>query len=65
MNNHEQTELLYRALNSECGIAVRTDNPDKLRQQLYRARKQDEDLACLTLAASRTDPENELWIVKR
>jgi len=57
-------DLLYQALNSPRGLIVTTTNVDALRQKLYRVRKEDPDLACLSLTTSRTSPESELWIVK-
>ena len=57
-------DILYKALRAEIGIVVRTNDPERLRQKLYAARKEDEDLASLRITISRTSPENELWIVK-
>lgn len=57
-------ELLYEALNSKFGIVVRTNDVERLRQQLYNVRKQDPDLAILSFLVSRTAPNSELWILK-
>lgn len=66
MSDHALTEALYRALHSELGIVLTSTNPDKLRQKLYALRRKldDEDLAILHFATSRTSPESELLIVK-
>lgn len=60
------TEALYRALHSEHGIVLSSSAPDKLRQKLYAERKKldDPQLTCLRFAASRTNPESQLLIVK-
>ena len=58
-------DLLYQALNSEKGICVETDDPNRLRQKLYAERKKDEALACLSFVTSRTQPDSQLWIVKK
>ena len=57
-------EILYQALNSENGVVVFTNNPTLLRQQLYRERKKDPSLSCLSIQSSRTNPESEILIVK-
>lgn len=58
-------EYLYKALNSEHGVVISTDNPDLLRQKLYAARKTDPDLAAISISTSRTNPSEELWLVNR
>lgn len=58
-------DLLYQALNSQSGIVVKTTSPERLRQKLYAERKVDQDLACLSFTISPTDPQGELWIVKK
>lgn len=58
-------ELLYDALRAEVGIIVQTSNVERLRQKLYALRKEDEDLAALSFIVSPTNPNAELWIVKR
>lgn len=59
-------ELLYAALRSPCGVVVASDDPARLRQRLYSARKDfaDEDLKRLSFVESPTNPSGELWIVK-
>lgn len=58
-------DYLYRALNSEHGIVVETSDPERLRQKLYAERKKDPDLAKISINISRTQPESQLWLVKR
>jgi hypothetical protein len=58
-------DLLYQALNTPYGVAVRTSNPERLRQKLYAERKKDDDLACLSLNISPTEPDSVLWIIKK
>lgn len=55
---------LYQALNSQYGIVLSTTDPEKLRARLYVARKQDPELACISINISRTNPESEIWLVK-
>lgn len=57
-------ELLYAALNSDLGVIVETSNPQLLRQKLYQVRGDDPALLVLSIVASRTNPENHLWIVR-
>lgn len=58
-------DYLYQALRSEIGIVVETSDPEKLRQKLYAERKKDPDLACISINISRTQPESQLWLIKR
>lgn len=53
----------YRALQSDIGIILNTDDRRLLRDQLYRARADscDEDLKQLTIAF--VENPNEVWIV--
>lgn len=61
-------ELLYDALRSPLGIVIATEDPERLRQQLYSVRKkrQDDDpnLRVLSFLPSPTQPQSELWIIK-
>jgi hypothetical protein len=59
-------EHLYRALESDIGIVVKTNNPELLRNRLYAARQQAQNPAfeALTLMFSRSNPKTELWIAK-
>jgi hypothetical protein len=58
-------EILYEAYRSELGIVVSTNDPERLRQKLYAARKKDPDLARLSFRISPTSPESELHIEKK
>jgi len=59
-------EFLYQALNSNLGIILSTNNPEALRQQLYKARReaQDSTLDSLSIRISPVSPKDEVWIVK-
>lgn len=59
-------EFWYQALRSEIGIEVETDNPERLRQRLYKERTEsmDSSLNNLSIIISPSDPF-KLWIVKR
>ena len=57
-------ELLYEALNSDYGVVISTNSPERFRQKFYQLRKQDEALACLSCTISPTAPAAEIWIVK-
>lgn len=58
-------DILYTALRSPRGIIVRTSDPNKLRQRLYKERKTDPDLEVLSFNTSPFDAEGELWIIKK
>lgn len=60
-------ELLYKALDSALGVVVLTNDPERLRQKLYAARREamNPDFESLTFMPSRGSPDTELWIVKR
>lgn len=62
--NLEFVQLLHKALASPLGIAVKTNDPIHLRKKLYAERKHVPDSTTLVFAISRTDPDNELWIMK-
>lgn len=59
--------LWYEALGSSLGVVVQTDNPEKLRQRLYRLREQANDpmLADISVVISPTNPGSHVWLVKR
>lgn len=65
MSNLPLIEHLYRAMNSEFGVVVQTNNVERLRAKLYAERKKDPDLAALSINISRTSPETEIWIIKK
>lgn len=56
--------LLYKANEAEIGIAVITNNPQLLRNQLYAERKR-QGLTNLTFIQPPTDSESRLWIIKK
>ena len=64
LENSKLKELLWRALDAEAGIIIRTNNFPRLRQRLYEIRKEEAEFECLSLHASPTDPNGELWIRK-
>lgn len=57
--------LMYDALASEFGIILRSDNPTKLRERLYPMRKKDPSFEELSFVLSPTNPETDLWIIRR
>jgi hypothetical protein len=62
-------EYLYQALRSPNGICIRLTEGtmEQLRYKLYQARKAacDPALEDLQISWSPTEPEQELWIVKK
>lgn len=58
-------EAWYSALKSPYGIAIKTNDPGRLRSKLYEARQKtmDEDLLQLSVHWSPRSKE-EIWIVK-
>jgi len=57
-------EHLYSALHSDLGIVLATDDPEGLRQKLYRERKKDPDLADIQISFSPTTPGQVFLINK-
>lgn len=57
---------LYEALGTPLGVVVQTDNPEKLRQKLYRLRDGSDDpmLKELSIVISPTMPQSQVWLVK-
>lgn len=56
--------LLFRAEEAEIGVAIITNNPQLLRNQLYAARKRL-GLTNLTFLQPPTDSDTRLWIIKK
>jgi hypothetical protein len=56
--------LLYRASESPIGLAVRTNNPQLLRNKLYALRKQL-GLTNLTFIQPPVGSDTCLWIIKK
>lgn len=67
MDQSELLEALYSALNSPKGVVVREESgrAKLLRARLYVARKQDPDLSQIAICESPTDPEHELYLVRK
>lgn len=55
-------EALYDALHAPIGIILQCENPDQVRQALYRARREamDEGLAALQIKII----DGQVWIVR-
>lgn len=64
---YDPLELLHLALEHPLGIAVPCSDPKLLKTRLYKARADalDPRLACITISVSRTNPDGELWIVRK
>lgn len=61
----DKTSILFRALASDHGLVVETSDPNLLRQQLYKIRREDmSSFGTLSFVISPARPDNELWIVK-
>jgi len=58
-------EFLYDALATQFGIILKSDNPEKLRERLYKLRGAEPEFADLSFIISPLNPETDLWIVKR
>jgi hypothetical protein len=70
MTKTELEAYMYEALNTKVGKAITTSNPELLRTKLYAARKSAqqngiEDFNSLAFNISPTDPNRELWIVRK
>jgi hypothetical protein len=64
MQSNELLELLYRALRSEHGVAVKCiPSPLVVRQKLYAVRRAQNDPALSPLSFVE-GPNDQLWIVK-
>lgn len=57
--------LLYSAMESPCGVIIATEEPERLRQKLYKLKRENPAFAALAFQLSPTNPTSELWIVKR
>lgn len=58
--------FMYEALQSDYGIYLTTDSPEKLRMRMYKLRQNevDESLEAISFVISPVDPR-QLWLVKR
>ncbi len=60
---NEFRSILYRAANSRLGLAVRTNDPERLRAKLYAIRREDPALADLTFSIP-AEPDH-LYIINK
>lgn len=60
-------EHLYRALTTPQGIALTTDDPQRLIQRLNAERRKanDPNLKSIVIATSRSNPTGEVWLVRK
>lgn len=59
-------ELMFDALTNPLGVVVETNSPERLRQRLYKIRTdQAPTFDNLAFVISPTEPDNQLWIVKK
>ncbi len=60
-------EFWYKAWHSVSGIIIRVSDPERAKQKLYASRKDsnDPDLSKISIVQSPTNPNNELWLVKK
>lgn len=65
-NQAVATELLYAALRSPCGIAIRTNAPERARALLYAVRRglADPALAVLQCRLNPLAPGEEVWVLR-
>lgn len=61
----EFATYLYAALNAEYGVKITTSNPVQLRQKFYALKRDNPEFEELAFLISPTDPENELWVIKK
>lgn len=59
-------QLWYEALASDLGIVISTNNPEALRQVLYKARRESGDPALegMSVRISPLLPDQEVWILR-
>jgi len=59
-------EFWYLALAQPVGIVIETNDPERLRQRLYAARRDamEEDFAKISIVISPTNP-NHIWLVHK
>lgn len=59
-------ELLYKSLEHPFGISVTTDDPKRLREKLYAARREakNPDFENLSFIFGRANPATTVWIVR-
>ena len=66
VERQELASLMYQALASSHGVAIRAESIEELRRELYKVRTElnDPELSQLGFVPSRT-AEGEFWIIKR
>lgn len=59
-------ELMFDALHNPLGVVILTNSPERLRQRLYKIRKDHaptfDDIAFII---SPTEADSQLWIIKK
>lgn len=67
MPSEPSLNILYEALGTPRGIVIETNNPERLRQRLYKLRDAAGDTALrdLSFVSSPSVPQSHVWIVKR
>lgn len=60
-------KMWYDALATKVGIRIKTPDPGQLKAALYKARAKlgDPALKELTIYVSRSNPQEEIWIVQK
>lgn len=58
-------DLLFEAAQTEVGLIVAHEDPVKLRWKLREEQKKVPELKDLALVLSPTNPQGELWIVRK
>ena len=65
MDPLELSLILTRALASDRGLLIETNNADTLRRRLYAARKDQPEFQCLSFAIDPREPTTRLMIIKK
>lgn len=65
MDDTELLTMMLRAMESEYGIAIRTDNPTLLRNRLYKLKKTQPSLSELALVSPPVNSDTTLWLVRK
>jgi hypothetical protein len=56
--------ILYSVLETPLGLVVACTHPGKAKYEFEQARAKDATLAGVKIMLSKTNPNNELWIVR-
>lgn len=67
MPRAEIIEALWSAYNSDLGLLIDTEEPEKLRQEIYRARRElgEECLNQLSVNVSPYNPTGQIMLIRR